>query len=225
MQQFPPCATNRLKLLLDHLDCLVRYVFFAYAAHTDVIPAIAERPSLGRFVEALRNLPHGDDGLPGRLARIIGQRNLVHLRNETLGHGYGPPDEQSYGDRIGRLQVGLAELEETADAFLSACQLVVPDTISMSGGHYNIDGRQLTGSHLLHPQFRKTLSDSPDRLGIRETSQVYLCNISMTSFKPLSPHIRFATCPECRHHRVLLSDGGSTYLDVFGGHRIQLSQA
>lgn len=216
-------ATNRLKLLLDHLDCLVRYVCFAYGAHTGAVSAIGERPSLGSFVDALRNLPAGESGLPGRLARIISQGNLVHLRNETLGHGYGPPDENLYGDKIARLQAGLGELEQAADAFLSAYQLVVPDAISMTDGVYNVGGRRLTGSHLLHPQFSKALPDSPDRLGIRETGRVYLCNTSMTSFAPLWPHIRFDTCTECRHQRVLLGDGGITYIDVFGGHRIELN--
>jgi hypothetical protein len=215
-------VTNRLKLLLDHLDCLVRYVFFAYGAYTGAIPNIAARPSLGSFVEALRNLPDGEYGIPSRLARIVSQGDLVHIRNETLG-GYGPPDEQTYSDKIERLQAGLGDLKQVADAFLSAYQLVVPGTITMAGGVYNLEGRQLIGSHLLHPQFRKALTASPDRLGIRENTHVYLCNVSMTSFKTLSPYIRFETCPECRHQRVLLSDGGNIYIDVFGGHRIRMN--
>jgi hypothetical protein len=216
-------ATNRLKLLLDHLDSLVRYICFAYGAHTGETPNIGARPSLGTLVEAVRNLPDGEYRIPSRLGRIVNQNNLVHIRNETLGHGHGPPDEQTYGPSIQRLQAGLQELEQVADAFLSAYQLIIPGPISMAGGVYNLEGRQLIGSHLLHPQFRKALSDSPDRLGIRENTHVYLCNTSMTSFKSLSPYIRFDTCTECRHQRVLLSDGGNIYLDVFGGHRIQLS--
>jgi hypothetical protein len=217
-------ATNRLKLLLDHLDSLVRYICFAYGAHTGAIPAIAARSSLGSLVEAVRNLPDGEYGIPKQFTKIVSQHNLVHIRNETLGHGYGPPDEQTYVPNVQRLQAGLQELEQLADAFLSAYQLIVPGTISMTGGAYNLEGRQLIGSHLLHPQFKKALSDSPDRLGILENKDVYLCNASMTSFKSLSPYIKFDTCPECRHQRVLLSDGGRLYIDVFGGHRIEMTK-
>jgi hypothetical protein len=216
-------TTNRLKLLLDHLDCLIRYIGFAYGAYTNEVLMMPERPSLGSLVDAVRSLPDGDYKIPSQLAKIVSQRNLVHIRNETLGHGYGPPDEQTYDSNIQKLQSGLQELEKVADAFLSAYQLVVPGNISIEAGVYNLEGRQLIGSHLLHPHFKKVLSDSPDRLGIREITNVYLCNTSMTSFKSLLPYIRFDTCTECRHQRVLLSDGGQTYIDVFGGHRIQLN--
>jgi hypothetical protein len=170
----------------------------------------------------MRKLAGGEDSIPRRLAKIISQRELVNIRNETLGHGYGPPDEQTYGPNIQKLQNGLQELEQVADAFLTAYQLVVPGAISMAGGVYNLEGRQLIGSHLLHPHFRKALSDSPDRLGIRENTDVYLCNSAMTSFRSLSPYIKFDVCTECRHQRVLLNDGGTTYIDVFGGHRVRI---
>jgi hypothetical protein len=176
---------------------------------------------LSSFVDAMGSLADGNESVPRQLAKIIRQRNLVHIRNETLGHGYGPPDEQTYGPTIERLHDGLQELEQVADAFLSAYQLIVPGPITMAGGVYSLEGRQLVGSHLLHPQFKKILSDSPDRLGIRDNTHVYLCNTSMTYFKSLSPYIRFDTCTECRHQRVLHSDGDSIYLDVFGGHRIR----
>jgi hypothetical protein len=91
-------------------------------------------------------------------------------------------------------------------------------TISLTRGVYNLEGRQLIGSHLLHPYFIKELSDSPDRLGIRETADVYLCDTSRASFKSLSPLVRLDICRECRHQRVFLSDGGQIYIDVFIGH-------
>jgi hypothetical protein len=120
------------------------------------------------------------------------------------------------------MEFGLQAIESKADAFFCAYQLIVPDEIRLTGGLYSLEGRKLIGSHLLHPHFSKQVATSPDRLGITENTTVYLCDAAMRSFSPVSPYIRLDVCPECRHQRVLMNDGGRMYIDVFVGHRIEL---
>jgi hypothetical protein len=52
-----------------------------------------------------------------------------------------------------------------------------------------------------------------------------LTNLSdrkMEGFKQISPYLCSNICPECRHQRILLTDGGNQYIDVFMGHRVKM---
>jgi hypothetical protein len=85
-----------------------------------------------------------------------------------------------------------------------------------------IEGECLSGSHVLHPRFRLEVKVDPRSIGLTGENDVYLTDSAMGCFKRISPFIRSAVCPECRHPRILVTDGGDQFIDVFMGHRVKL---
>lgn len=88
-----------------------------------------------------------------------------------------------------------------------------------------MEGDHLIGSHILHPPIRITLGD-PLSAGISKTTpaQVYLTDSNMSRFWNISQYIRSGVCPECRHPRILISDGSKQFIDVLMGHRVELPE-
>jgi hypothetical protein len=211
----------RFLLLLDHFDSLVRYSFLVRQIQAGQQPVIADRPSLGWWVSEMARSFGGDADLK-RVVSIAEREKVVHLRNERRGHGWMSVNEDAYRDDSTHLEAVLSRIEAEMEPFLLSHQLVIPREFKVRSGGYEVNGDHLTGSHLLHPLFSCRLESDPVSCGIAGLDEVYVTDAQMREFKLISPHIRAAVCPECRHPRILITDGGRQYIDVFVGHRVEL---
>ncbi len=188
---------------------------------TGRLSEIPERPALGWWVETLASVHGGERDLQ-EVLRIAERESIVSLRNENRGHGWMAVDDHSYRGEATRLEGILSAIEERLTPFMSSHRLVVPKSTTLEDGQFVLRGSQLTGSNILTPSFETRLAD-PVAAGIRNERDVYLTDAKMSSFKSMAPWIVFALCPECRHERLLLTDGGHRYIDVLVGHRVVLS--
>jgi len=211
---------HRLLLLLDHFDSLVRFVVLTHGCRTGRLSDIPERPALGWWVDTLASVQGGERDLQ-EVLRIAERESIVSLRNENRGHGWMAVDDHSYRREATRLEGILSAIEERLTPFMSSHRLVVPKSTTLEDGQFVLRGSQLTGSNILTPSFETRLAD-PVAAGIRNERDVYLSDATMSSFKSMAPWIVFALCPECRHERLLLTDGGHRYIDVLVGHRVLL---
>ena len=211
----------RFLLLLDHFDSPVRYSFLVRQIQIGQQPLIADRPSLGWWVSELAKSLKGEADLR-QVVSIADREKVVHLRNERRGHGWMSVNDETYRDDSARLETVLSRIEEELEPFLLSHQLVIPRELKVSSGGYEVSGDHLAGSHLLHPLFSRRLQSDPVACGIAGQDEVYVTDGQMREFKLMSPHIRAAVCPECRHPRILITDGGRQYIDVFVGHRVEL---
>lgn len=211
----------KFMLLLDHFDSLVRYFYLAHEISKDRKPVIEERPSLGWWVDRLSHSLSGEKYFR-EVISIAQQDKVVNLRNEMRGHGWMRPNEEHYREIADRLEQTLGKIEDELRPFLDKYRLVIPRNIGLKDGSYLIEGEQLTGSHILHPRFSHKSATEPRALGISEGNLVYLTDSNMTNFRPISPYIRYQLCPTCSHQRLLVTDGGRQYIDVFIGHRVNL---
>jgi hypothetical protein len=211
----------RFMLLLDHFDSLVRYFYLAHEVEAGRQPALVDRPSLGWWVEQLANCLRGERDFRD-VVRIAEQEQVVKLRNERRGHGWMSVNVGGYGDEADKLEKALARIEDELRPFFEEHRLVIPRHIELRGGRWVVDGNNLVGSHILHPPFRLKIAHDPPSIGLTDLDDVFLTDNRMKKFKRISPFIRSANCPECRHPRVLITDGGRQYIDVFMGHRVEL---
>lgn len=211
----------RFFLLLDHFDSIIRYFFLTHEIEAGRIPVIPDQPSLGWWLDSLARSMQGET-LYRDVVRIAAKKEVVSLRNETRGHGYLAADDDSYKELAQRLEGVLSEIEEILLPFFQAHRLVIPKQIQLYGSNYRVAGDNLIGSHILHPHFQVDLICDPRSAGIVSERDVYLSDNRFLSFKQMSPFIRSATCPQCRHERLLITDGAQRYIDVFVGHRVQL---
>jgi hypothetical protein len=219
-------ATNpllRFLLLLDHFDSLVRYFYLAKEAMAGRQPRMEERPSMGWWLDQLAHSLKGETSFR-EVVRIAQQEKVVSIRNERRGHGWMAPDSESYRGDAEHLESVLTKIENELAPFLENYHLVIPREVNLCDGKFVIEGDHLIGSHILHPPFKTSLEDLLDS-GITQTTpaQVYLADSHLSRFWNVSSYIRSAVCPECRHARILIADGGRQFIDVLMGHRVQLA--
>jgi hypothetical protein len=211
----------RFILLLNHFDSLVRYFYLAHEVEAGRQPNQTERPSLGWWVDQLATSLHGEHNFR-EVVRIAETDRVVSIRNERLGHGWMAATEESYREEAERLERTLAQIEEELRPFFEKHRLLVPRQMQLTEGSWVVDGENLLGSHVLHPPFQLTFEQDPRTHGLSSQNEVFLTDNRMQTFRRISPFIRSAICPECRHARILITDGGSQFIDVFMGHRVKL---
>jgi hypothetical protein len=211
----------RFMLLLDHFDSLVRYFYLAHEVEAGRRPVQVDRPSLGWWVDQLAISLQGQSHFRD-VVRIAEQERVVNLRNERRGHGWMSADEESYREEADNLEKTLARIEEELRPFFEKHRLLIPRQIQLTDGTWIVDGDDLLGSHILHPPFRLEFKDDPRAVGLTGLNDVFLTDNRMQKFRRISPFIRSAFCPECRHPRVLITDGGHQFIDVLMGHRVEL---
>jgi hypothetical protein len=218
---------HRFMLLLDHFDSLVRYFYLAHEVTQGRKPELAERPSLGWWVDRLASvLPRHD---PFRsVVQIANRENVVALRNEMRAHGWISASEDAYDDEAQQLEQTLTEIEAELRPFLDTWRLVVPRTFRLREGAWDVQGDLLMGSHTLHPRFSVRLTE-PNAAGMSDQGKVFVADRGMQRFMPISPFIESTRCPICQNPRILISDGTTDgrfqYIDVLMGHRVKLSAA
>ncbi len=217
-------ATNpllRFMLLLDHFDSLVRYFYLAHEVIAGRASAIEEKPSLGWWVDQLARSLKGERNFR-EVVSIAQQDKVVALRNEKRGHGWMAAHEEAYRAEAEKLELVLDKIEQEMRPFLEKYRLVLPRQFRLQDGQFIIEGEHLGGSHVLHPTFKSKLDSDPRSVGLTQENQVYLTDAKMEQFQMISPYIRYEHCPTCEHPRVLITDGGSQFIDVFMGHRVRL---
>jgi hypothetical protein len=214
--------TYRCNLLLDHLDSLVRYLCIVNLATADSEVELPDRPSLGTWVSILRgSLRTRNDPLK-RVVDIIERNGLVSFRNE-IAHGYSSISPQKVRENVDFLHNQLSNIERAADTFLRTYQLLIPTHFSVVGGKDIVACKHLLGSHNIHPLLDVQLDISPNEAGIKDVDQVYVQHVGEPNrMWSLHPHLQERECPECKHERMLITDGNGVYIDVYMGHRIEL---
>jgi len=94
-------------------------------------------------------------------------------------------------------------------------------------GRLRVRGDRLVGSNSLFAPFEQELppGTDPASIGIQKTRVVTLRAPDGT-FHSLDPWVVKASCPTCKHTRVLVADapkeGKAQYIDVMVGHRVCL---
>ena len=217
-------ATNPLLkflLLLDHFDSLIRYFYLTREVLAGRAPVMEERPALGWWLDQLAHSLRGERSYREVVA-IAQRENVVALRNERRGHGWMAASAEAYAHEAGRLEKIIAQIEAELSPFFEKHRLLIPRQIEPSDAVYLIAGETLSGSHLLHPPFQIKVTADPRSVGLSRINEVFVADARMEKFYRMSPYIRSAVCPTCHHHRVLITDGGNTYIDVFMGHRVKL---
>lgn len=211
----------RFLLLLDHFDSMVRYFFLAREISEGRQPVLAEKPSLGWWVDQLAQSLNGAKQFKAVVA-IAQQEKVVMLRNERRGHGWMATNEDAYSEEAAALEKTLTRIEDELRPFFERYQLVIPREIRIASGDFHISGDLLAGSHSLHPPFQITIPDNPRDRGLVDQHRVYLTDREFTKFHPMYPFLCHETCPECKHPRLLITDGGDQYIDAFMGHRVNI---
>jgi hypothetical protein len=211
----------RFILLLNHFDSLVRYFYLAHEVEAGRQPALVEKPSLGWWVDQLAASLRGERNFR-EVVRIAEEEKVVNIRNQRLGHGWMAATEESYREEAEKLERTLAQIEDELRPFFEKHRLLIPRQIQLREASWVVDGENLLGSHVLHPPFRLEFQQDPRSLGLTSQNEVFLTDNRMQTFRRISPFIRSAICPECRHPRVLITDGSSQFIDVFMGHLVKL---
>jgi hypothetical protein len=207
-------ATNpllRLMLLLDHFDSMIRYFYLTREILSDRVPVIDPRPSLGWWLNQLAQSLKGEKRYR-EVVSISLRENVVALRNERRGHGWMSANPEAYHADAENLERIIGLLEAELGPFFHAHRLVIPRMTEPNGRVYTAKGESLIGSHLLHPPLDVTLKSDPLSVGLTR----------MNAFTSPRPFIRSAICPTCHHPRILITDGGDCFIDVFMGHRVQI---
>lgn len=199
----------------------MRYFYLAHEVDAGRQPGAVDKPSLGWWVDQLASSLKGEEHFR-EVVRIADQEKVVRLRNERRGHGWMSANEESYREEGDKLEKALTRIEEELRPFFEKHRLVIPRHIQLTEGTWFVDGDNLVGSHILHPAFRLEVKDDPRSVGLTSLNDVFLTDNRMKQFRPMFPFIRSAVCPECRHPRVLITDGGRQFIDVFMGHRVEL---
>lgn len=219
-------ATNPLLkflLLLDHFDCLIRYFYLTREVLEGRTPQPVEHPSLGWWVDRLAHSLKGES-LFREVIRIAQMENVVALRNNEKGHGYMRYDSQAYDSEATALEEIMGRIERELAPFFAGHRLLIPRLAEPRDGVYIIEGEELKGSHLLHPPFQAELRSDPLSVGLSSIkNEVYISDPSLARFHRISPYIRSAFCPTCQHSRILMTDGGNKFIDIFMGHRVVIS--
>ncbi len=218
-------ATNplhRFLLLLDHFDSILRYFYIANEVVHGRSPAIVERPSQRWWVERLAGTMQGEHDF--RTVVLLAQKeSSLFLRNGERGHGWMSADTEAFRSDAARMEEVMSRIEDELDPFLSRYELVVPRRFERRNGKTVVEGEALRGSHPSHPHFALALEHGPGDHGFLGEGQVYIRDKDSSFFQVISPYIRSGLCPRCRHPRILVTDGGNQYIDVFAGHRVELS--
>ena len=210
----------RFLLLLDHFDSMVRYFFLAHEISEGRQPDLVDKPALGWWVEQLARSLKGTSEFR-EVVRIAEQEQVVMLRNERRGHGYMATSEDAYTDEAAALEQTLTRIEDELRPFFERYQLVIPREVNVADGRYRISGDLLVGSHSLHPPF-EIMMDNPTERGLLDQHRVYLTDHDFVRFHAMHPFLCHETCPECKHPRLLIADGGNQYIDAVMGHRVRI---
>lgn len=210
----------KFMLLLDHFDSLIRYFYLTREILEQRVPQLEDRPSLGLWVDQLARSLKGQSSFR-EVISIAQREQVVALRNETRGHGYMSAETCTYAPEASRLEAIIGEIEAEMEPFLLSHRLVLPVAMELSEGAYEVSGDELVGSHLLHPKFKTVLPDAV-KAGLSSQGHVYVADSRLTHFKRVYPYIQSALCPTCHHRRILVTDGGNRFIDVYIGHRVNL---
>jgi hypothetical protein len=217
-------ATNPLLkflLLLDHFDCLVRYFYLTREILAGRKLQLVDTPSLGWWVDQLAHSLKGQADYK-KVISIAQQEKVVTLRNESRGHGYIAVDPAAYDAEAQALEDVIGRIEDEMIPFFDTHRLLILRKTEPRNGVYVAEGEQLMGSHLLHPPFQVELPADPISTGLESINDVYVSDASMHTFHRISPYIRSTVCPTCHHPRILVTDGGDQFIDVFMGHRVRI---
>jgi len=211
---------ERFSRLIDHFDSMVRFACIARAALEGKNIALGPRPSLGDWVQQLRQ--GTADPATHEAVRMIEAEGIVHLRNEYKGHGYvRSPSE--YSDMNTHLEGVLTDLAARLLSPLLRTPLVIVRGTDLEDGRHVLFGHRATGSNSMFRSWRQQLPEGVDapRAGIDNFGALALWDETAARCHPLHPFLREEICPACRHPRILVWDGDQ-YIDVQIGHRVRL---
>ena len=130
--------------------------------------------------------------------------------------------EESYRGEAEDLEAIIDQIESELRPVVENHRLLIPRKMEPTDTCWAVEGDNLIGSHLLHPPFRIEAESDPRSIGITSLNDIYLSDRKMETFQKISPFLSSNMCPECQHQRILLTDGGQRYIDVFMGHRVKM---
>lgn len=229
--------------VIDHFDSLVRTTVIMVASlyqsnglRTSEFfeeNSLNSKPALGTWVSALAKLSNMtvDSDLIAlapdfkkKLQRVVTleqEKKIVWIRNEKRGHGYIECDDEGYEEELLNLLPVLHEMEQSLAPLFERFYYYFIRKLERVGNEIVIYHTDLSGSN---PAFLETTSNVAFEkiTDIPEGRKCYLVTPDKKTWTSLDPYLKFGTCPECKHPRLLIQDG-ETYLDPFVGHRVELN--
>lgn len=219
-------------MLIDHFDSLIRSAVIACgctAYGSDFSKfcqqhSLNERPSLGRWVDALRDISQNtDSGLSilrqdqfhgiREVVKKAEESEMVAVRNNSRGHGYCDCQDTSYAQLFAVYQPIVRDVEVLLGSVLNMRWVYTIDMRNSPTDGQVVRARDLTGDHPDFPEVILPVSEgfSP------YTEEVYIIGLD-DKWHRLHPYVQYRSCPVCGYARVLIADG-EYYLDPYVGHR------
>ncbi len=235
---------RKFLMMIDHFDCLIRtaVILLAHLYFSDKKDLTAffeenrlsEKPSLGAWVAALNklssvqietktfSLPNDFNRKLSGIIRLEQEQKIVLVRNEKRGHGYIECSDSGYESQfLAQIQV-LDEIEKNlSPLFYRFHYYHVISADHIGSGKFEINYIDLSGSNpaFLEDKIKVSFKDFSEVPG---KNQCFLVSPKKDKWISLDPYLKFGTCPECNHMRLLIQDG-DVYLDPLVGHRVDLT--
>lgn len=236
---------RKFLMMIDHFDCLVRTsvvmlsnLYSERKADVEIFFAdnnLTEKPALGTWVSALQrlsamkvevesiSLPQDFNKKLSGIITLANEQKIIAIRNEKRGHGYIECSDEGYEDDFLRNLPVLEEIEKHLSPLFYRfhyCQIL--NTDHLGKGKFKISYIDLSGSN---PAFNEDITEVvfDDIDDVPTKNQCYLVTPKKDKWISLDPYLKFGTCPECKHMRLLIQDG-EVYLDPLIGHRVDLKK-
>lgn len=234
-----PGVRDRFSVLLDLFDVIIRTTVIVLNArvkelsNNHTLPFEHPNPSLGDWVtsldEAIKFLEAKKDDFFKKhfmslkdCSKLISQKKLVNLRNDTKGHAYTLPlDEVNnlFQSNTGHIQSILDKLKK----FLSLNMYRVINLSFERNRGNKLLAYKLNGSN---PIFQKEeLSIIPienKRDILNSEDEILVFKEDFRDYLTLFPNLLYNTCPTCNQPRTLIIDSEKLYLDLQMGHRVRI---
>lgn len=233
-------AYTKLQLLIEHFDSIARttvVVFSHLLLSSDKVKelfiskGLNEHPSLGHWVGALKQLidsNHQENSnleLPRDLKqklhkvyKLYESNKIVSLRN-NISHGYTAINEQLHISQFNEYSKISSEVESILNPIfkrLHYFQIVHVAIIGQNMFKFRVLDFSGSNASFLEREIETGFSDFNS---IPQSNKIYVVSPENSQWFCLEPYWKFNYCPECKHPRLLISDGVQ-YLDPLIGHRV-----
>jgi hypothetical protein len=234
-----PDIREKFSLLLDLFDVSIRTaVIILNARLSELINEYQltngmNNPSLGdwvlKFHEALNILKSNDDKFFNKYFKsleeaykILCDKNLVNVRNETKGHAYTLPKEE-LSNYFQNNQQHIIRIVKILESFFSLTLAKVTSLrYDRTRGNLLLC-HCLNGSNPIFERIEMPITPQSNKIDILNTEdEIILFNDDKTDYISLYPYLVHKTCPTCGQPRMLIIDYEDKYLDLQIGHRVRI---
>lgn len=233
-------AYTKLQLLIDHFDSIARtsVVLFSHLLQNPSevnelfrSKKLNEHPSLGHWISALKHLidtpfiiadslglPHDTRLKLDKVHKLYESNKIVSLRNNVT-HGYTAINEQLHMVQFTEYSKIASEIESILNPIfkrLHYYQIVHTEILGQNRFKFRVLDFSASNASFLEKEVETAFQNIDS---IPKSNKIYITSPDNSQWICLEPYWKFIFCPECKHPRLLISDGVQ-YLDPLVGHRV-----